>query len=57
MIEHLDGTHLYPAYRVKCDSCGASSRYTDRGHVAAWNSRAAPAEDVRAVDEAVGFIK
>lgn len=44
MIQHLEGTILRPAYRVCCDNCGASTRYSDLGdHVAIWNARATPA--------------
>ncbi|WP_459018066.1 Lar family restriction alleviation protein [Stenotrophomonas sp. PSU_St142] len=46
VIEHMDGTILHPAYRVRCEHCGASSRYTDHDCREAWNTRAAlsPAE-------------
>jgi Lar family restriction alleviation protein len=41
-IEHMEGTILYPAYRVHCDNCGASSGWTDKGdHIEKWNTRAA----------------
>ena len=47
ITEHLGGTVIHPAYRIRCDNCGASSRYTDSGWVSAWNTRAAlaPAKD------------
>ncbi|MBQ0748577.1 MAG: Lar family restriction alleviation protein [Roseovarius sp.] len=37
--EHMQGTIIHPAYRVRCDHCGASTGYTDNDHVAAWNTR------------------
>lgn len=43
MIEHLEGTIIHPAHRVRCDNCGASIEYTDHDHVAIWNRRAQPA--------------
>lgn len=41
IVEHLEGTTLHPAHRVRCDNCGASSRYTDHDFREAWNTRAA----------------
>jgi len=41
-VEHLEGTILHPAFRVRCDNCGASTGYTDKGHAAEWNARATP---------------
>ncbi len=41
IIEHMEGTIVRPAYRVRCDNCGASCCYSDRGdHVEDWNTRA-----------------
>jgi len=58
IVEHMDGTILHPAHRVRCDDCGACSRYTDRDFIAAWNTRAdaAPtpkADEVEAVARAI----
>ena len=40
LVEHLDGTVQRPAYRIKCDTCGASTSYCDRGnHIDYWNTR------------------
>lgn len=39
-IEHLEGTIRHPAYCVRCDRCGASSRYTDLDCREVWNERA-----------------
>lgn len=42
-VEHMEGTTKRPAYRVYCDNCGASHRFTDRGdHIENWNRRAVP---------------
>ncbi|WDW05987.1 Lar family restriction alleviation protein [Stenotrophomonas maltophilia] len=41
IVEHLEGTILHPAHRVRCDNCGASSGYTDHACREAWNTRAA----------------
>jgi Lar family restriction alleviation protein len=41
LVEHLDGTIIHPAYRVRCDYCGASSGYTDKSCAELWNARAA----------------
>lgn len=38
--EHMQGTNLHPAYRIKCDNCGGSTGYTDNDCVADWNTRA-----------------
>lgn len=44
VTEQLEGTIRYPAHRVRCDHCGASSRYSDRDDWwAAWNTRASDA--------------
>ena len=40
LVEHLEGTILHPAHRIRCDNCGASTGYTDRGFRADWNARA-----------------
>lgn len=58
IVEHMDGTILHPAHRVRCDDCGACSRYTDRDFIAAWNTRAdaAPtpkADEIEAVARAM----
>lgn len=48
VTEQLEGTIRYPAHRVRCDHCGASSRYSDRDDWwAAWNARASDAEITR----------
>lgn len=39
IIEHMEGTIIHPAYQVRCDNCGASSGFTDRDWVGAWNTR------------------
>lgn len=39
-VEHMEGTVLHPAYRVRCDYCGASTRYTDNDYRTVWNTRA-----------------
>lgn len=39
-VEHLEGTVVHPAYRVRCDWCGASTGYTDKDCRANWNKRA-----------------
>lgn len=44
LVEHLEGTIIHPAYRVRCDNCGACIEYTDRDCHAAWNTRANLAE-------------
>ena len=42
MVEHMPGTILHPAYRVRCDNCGASTGYSDKSDpITAWNTRAA----------------
>ena len=57
MIEHLEGTILHPAYRVRCDNCGASTGYSDRGdHIAAWNTRATPLAEALAVQDAARVL-
>jgi len=39
-VRHCEGTVIHPAYKVKCDNCGASTGYSDRGdHVKEWNKR------------------
>ena len=40
LVEHLEGTILHPAHRIRCDNCGASIGYTDRDFRAKWNARA-----------------
>jgi uncharacterized Zn finger protein len=40
LVEHLEGTILHPAHRIRCDNCGASTGYTDRDFRANWNARA-----------------
>ena len=40
LVEHLEGTILRPAHRIRCDNCGASTGYTDRDFRAKWNARA-----------------
>lgn len=51
LTEHMEGTILHPAYRIRCDYCGASINYSDRGnHVETWNRRAIPADDAEMVD-------
>lgn len=40
VIEHMEGTIRHPAYCVRCDNCGASSRYTDHDCREVWNERA-----------------
>ena len=40
LVEHLEGTILHPAHRIRCDNCGASTGYTDRDFRADWNARA-----------------
>lgn len=41
MVEHLAGTILHPAYRVRCDWCGAATEYSSSiNHISAWNIRA-----------------
>lgn len=37
--QHLEGTILHPAYRIRCDNCGASTGYTDNSCDEAWNTR------------------
>lgn len=44
-VEHLEGTIIHPAFRVRCDFCGASGAYTDKDCRAAWNRRATAARD------------
>lgn len=44
-VEHLEGTIIHPAFRVRCDLCGASSACTDKDCRAAWNRRATAARD------------
>lgn len=39
LVEHLEGTIRNPSYRVRCDNCGASSRYTDQDCREVWNTR------------------
>lgn len=40
LVEHLEGTILHPAHRIRCDNCGASTGYTDKDFRADWNTRA-----------------
>lgn len=47
LVEHLEGTILHPAYRVRCDNCGASTEYTDKDYASSWNRRTPAVEDVR----------
>ena len=40
IVDHLAGTISKPAYRILCDNCGASARYSDNGdHKEIWNTR------------------
>lgn len=57
-VEHLEGTSIHPAYRVRCDFCGASTRYTDRDYRTAWNTRTNVAPATTAKDaEAANALK
>lgn len=57
-VEHLEGTSIHPAYRVRCDFCGASTRYTDRDCRTAWNTRTNVAHATTAKDaEAANALK
>lgn len=47
LVEHLEGTILHPAYRVRCDNCGASTEYTDKDYASSWNRRTPAGEDAR----------
>lgn len=44
-IKHLNGTVQYPAYKVRCDTCGASVDYTDGNCIEDWNTRHAYQEE------------
>ena len=56
-VEHLEGTSIHPAYRVRCDSCGASTRYTDRDCRIAWNTRANVAHATAAKDAEIEALR
>jgi hypothetical protein len=55
LVEHLEGTILHPAHRIRCDNCGASTGYTDRDFRAFWNARACVSSATEALRAEVAY--
>lgn len=51
--EHMEGTSIHPAFRIRCDNCGASSAYTDKNYTQAWNTRAHHPKSVEGLVEKI----
>jgi len=57
LVEHLEGTILHPAHRIRCDNCGASTGYTDRDFRADWNARACVSSATEALRAEVEVLR